>query len=445
MSWKRNLQSQAAMPGQEGAAGFIRAFAGSDRYVLDYLVEEVLQRQPERIRTFLLRTSILDRLTAPLCEALLGGALEAPGSEADDLGSARDILEYLERHNLFVVPLDSERRWYRYHRLFADCLRLRLRHEEPDRVPALHSRVSAWYDEQGLMDEAIEHALSAEDTERAAHLVGEAAESTMLRSEFATLLGWVEALPEDLVRARPRLCIYQALALVFAGQPLEAAQSRLQEAVEADADGSVAGEVTAFRALIAAYRGERERSAELSERALRLLPEESLFFRSFISGFLGLVYLYSGDVEPALRAFREAVRVSEKTGNVTISVLARCHLAELSMLQGSTDRAETLYEQALDAAVDDRGRLRPVAGVALIGLGRMETERHDLEAAERYLMEGIGLADRWGEAGTIGGYTGLARVRQAQGDEPGALEAVHTALRVAERFDAMEVDDIGAA
>jgi LuxR family maltose regulon positive regulatory protein len=255
----------------------------------------------------------------------------------------------------------------------------------------------------------------------------------------------VEALPEDLVRARPRLGVYQALALVMGGQPLDRAKSRLQDVVAADTDGSVAGEVTAFRALIAAYRGERKRSAQLSEQALELLPEDSLFFRSFIAGFLGLAYLYSGDVEPATRAFEEAVRVSARTGNVVISVLARCHLAELSMLLGRVEEAEGLYKQALDTAVDDGGRLQPIAGVALIGLGRLEVERYDLEAAERTLREGIELADRWGEAGTISGYTGLARVRQAQGDAQGALEAVHTALRVAERFDAMEVDDIGAA
>jgi LuxR family maltose regulon positive regulatory protein len=433
------LQVRTPIEKQEDVAVYVRAFTGSDRYILDYLVEEVVQRQTEHIQTFLLQTSILDRLTASLCDAVRD-ALPMTGEP-----SGQQILEHLERNNLFVVPLDSDRQWYRYHRLFADCLRLRLRHDRPNQVAELHHRASAWYEQQGLTDEAIEHALSAEDVERAARLVGEAAEPTMLRSEFATLLGWVEALPEDLVRARPRLGVYQALALVMGGRPLDRAQSRLQDVVAADADGSVAGEVTAFRALIAAYRGKRERSARLSEQALELLPEESLFFRSFIAGFLGLAYLYSGDVEPATRAFEEAVQVSEKTGNVVISVLARCHLAELAMLQGRLQRAEGLYKQALQAARDKRGRLQPIAGVALIGLGRLEVERYELEAAERYLTEGIELANRWGEAGTISGYTGLARVRQARGDQQRALAAVDTALQVAERFDAMEVDDIGVA
>ncbi len=210
-------------------------------------------------------------------------------------------------------------------------------------------------------------------------------------------------------------------------------------------DGSVAGEVTAFRALIAAYRGERERSAELSQQALELLPEESLFFRSFVAGILGLAYLYSGDIEPATRAFEEAIRVSKKMGDLNISVLARCYLADLSMLQGRVHESKALYEQALDAAVDDQGQRQPIAGMALIGLGLMELERYDLEAATRYLTEGIELVEKWGEAGAINGYIGLARVRQAQGDEQGALEAIQTAQRLAERFDAMDLDDITVA
>jgi LuxR family maltose regulon positive regulatory protein len=452
--WIAGLQMAAvSMRNQEDAAGFIRAFTGSDRYILDYLVEEVLQRQPENVQVFLLQTSILDHLTGPLCDAVLGrdaaeqwskrnydtSALQLPRSST----SGQGILEYLERNNLFVVPLDNERRWYRYHPLFGDLLQYRLHQAQPDLIPILHGLAGAWYEQNGLIAEAIVHALEAGDPAWAAHLVEQAAEATMLRSEFATLLRWVEALPEDLLRTRPRLCVFQALAMVLGGQPLDIAQSRLQEAVEADVDGSIAGEVTAFRALIAAYQGERERSAELARRALELLSEESLFFRSFVAGFLGLAYLYSGEIEPATRTFEEAVRVSQRTGNLTISVLARCHLAELSMLQGKVNEAETLYEQAVDIATDDQGQHRPIAGVALIGLGRLESERYDFEAATRHLTEGIELTKRWGEAGVISGYTGLARLRQSQGDERGALEAVRTAQRLAEKFDAMEVDDIG--
>ncbi len=438
--WIAGLQMAAAsMQGQEqeSIADFIQAFAGSDRYILDYLVEEVFQRQPQSVQTFLLQTSILDRLTGSLCDTVWQGA--------EPLADSQATLEYLERNNLFVIPLDRERRWYRYHHLFADLLRHRLHQAHPDLVSSLHSRAGAWHEQHGTTAEAIHHALAAEDLEWAAHLVEQAVEATMLRSEFATLLHWVEALPEELVRVRPRLCVYHALALVFGGRPLDVAQSRLQEAIEADEDGTVAGEVAAFRALIAAYRGERTRSAELARQSLERLPEESLFFRSFVAGFLGLAHLYVGDVKTATQAFEEAVRVSEKTGNLNISVLARYHLADLAALRGRMAEARALYQQAMEAAIDDRGRQRPIAGVALIGLGRMETEQYDLEAAERYLTEGVERIERWGEVGAISGYTGLARLRQAQGDDMGAQEALQTAHRLAERFDAMEVDDISVA
>jgi LuxR family maltose regulon positive regulatory protein len=459
------LQGHVSTRGAEDVIGFVRALAGSDRYILDYLVEEVLQRQPETIQTFLLQTAILDRLTGALCDAVLGrsesaseriseSASERISESASErisesanqrIGDSASMLEYLERNNLFVVPLDGERRWYRYHRLFADLLRHRLQRMQPDLLPILHGRAAAWCEHHGLTGEAIDHALAAGDPEWAVHLVEQAAESAMLHSEFATLLHWIEALPEALVRARPSLCVYQALALVLGGRSLDEAQSCLQVAIEAHVDGSVAGEVTAFRALIAAYRGEREQSSELSRKALELLPDDSLFFRSFVAGFLGLAHLYSGDVEPATRAFEEAVRVSRKTGNLTISVLARCHLAELAMLQGRLHEAKELYRQALEVASSDRGELRPIAGVALIGLGRLAVEWYDLDAAARYLTEGIERVERWGEAGAISGHASLARVRQAKGDEQGALEAIRAARRLAERFDAMEVDDVSVA
>jgi LuxR family maltose regulon positive regulatory protein len=466
--WIAGLQMAAvSIRGQQDVAAFIRAFTGSDRYILDYLVEEVLYRQPEHIQNFLLQTSILDRLTGPLCDAVCsvgtvssstgtavlgGGAPEQP-SKGDSYAATpqfpgpsapgQEILEYLERNNLFVVALDSERRWYRYHHLFAHLLQHRLKQAQPDMVPLSHIRACAWYEQNGLIAEAIDHALAAGDAEWAARLVEQAAESTMLHSEFATLLRWTEALPRDMLRSRPRLCVYQALAMVFGGQPLDLALSRLQDAAEADVDGSVAGDLIAFRALMAAYQGESEQSAELARQALELLPEESLFFRSFVAGFLGLAHLYAGEIEPATRAFEEAVRVSQKTGNLTISVLARCHLAELSLLRGQVEQAKDLYEQALDIAVGHRGQHQPVAGIALIGLGRMELQQYNLEAATHHLTLGIELAKKWGEVGAISGYTGLALVRQAQGDESGALTAVQTAQRLAEKFDAMDVDDIG--
>ncbi|MDQ3317343.1 MAG: AAA family ATPase, partial [Actinomycetota bacterium] len=189
--WIAGLQLAAlSMRGREDVAGFIRAFAGDNRYVVDYLVEEVLQRQPERVRSFLLQTSILERLSGPLCDAVTG----QEGSNA--------LLEALERGNLFVVPLDDRRHWFRYHHLFADVLRARLMEEQPDRLTTLHRRASEWYERNGSPTDAIRHALAAEDFERAAGLV-ELAALEMLGSSQETLYRWLMALPDEVVRARP--------------------------------------------------------------------------------------------------------------------------------------------------------------------------------------------------------------------------------------------------
>jgi LuxR family maltose regulon positive regulatory protein len=206
-----------SMQGHQDVASFIRAFAGDHRYIVDYLVDEVLQRQPEGVRSFLLQTAILDRLHGPLCDAVTG----------QQEGNAR--LVALERGNFFVVPLDDKRHWYRYHHLFADVLRAHLMAEQPDQVATLHRRASVWYEQHGLADQAIRHALAAADFERAADLV-ELAVPAMRRSrQEATLLGWLKALPDELLHVRPVLSAGYAWALLAAGE-LEAAHARLLNA-----------------------------------------------------------------------------------------------------------------------------------------------------------------------------------------------------------------------
>jgi LuxR family maltose regulon positive regulatory protein len=438
-------------------ADFIQAFTGSDRYILDYLIEEVLHRQPAGIQTFLLHTAVLTRLSAPLCDAVLGQDVAAalatagvspergqisPASLSDrgwDSGQA--VLEALERANLFIVPLDNKRRWYRYHHLFVDLLRQRLQQGHPELVSILHGRASAWYEANGYTEEAIEHALAAGDVEWAADLIERVIEATVMRSELSTLRGWVEALPQDLVRTRPWLCVFDAWALLVTGCPLEAAQARLQDAARADDQGAFAGEIMVVRALIAAYQRETETSVELSSQALELLPEDSTFFRSFVAGYLGLNYLYSGDAPAARQAFEEAVRLGRKAGNVMNVVLALSHLADLSGIEGRLREARATYERAIEAAVNGQGKRLPVAGVPLCGLGRLVLLSNQLEDARRYLVQGTELVVKWGEAGAIGGYVGQAHLKQALGDTPGARAAIAAAEELADRFDAMRADD----
>ena len=437
--WIAGLQMAAvSMQGREDIAGFIQAFTGSDRYILDYLVEEVLQRQPESAQTFLLQTAILDRLTGPLCNTVVGqvGNLSYDGQAT---------LERLERANLFIVPLDNERRWYRYHHLFADLLHQRLQQTQPDIVPELHRRASAWYEQNQLTAEAIDHALSAGDFERAAHLIEQAAETLLMRSEVATFLNWVEALPDEMVRARPLLRAYQAGMQLMSGRPVQVVEKHLQEAAEADAVGSVSGAVAAFRAMLAAYQGDTRQSIELAHRALELLPEGSLFLRSMAAGIRSLGLFYSGDVAAANQALEEAASISQKAGNLMNAVLAVCHLAELCVIQSQLHEAKAFYNRALELAADRQGRLRPIAGVALIGLGGILREWNDLEGATHHFIEGIELVSKWSKAGAFNGYMGLAYVRQAQGDVRGAREAMQTAQQVAAETEAIKIDDALAA
>jgi LuxR family maltose regulon positive regulatory protein len=430
--WIAGLQMAAiSMRGQEDIAGFIRDFTGSNRYIIDYLVEEVLQRQPDIVQTFLLRTAILDRLSGPLCDAVTGFAEQIDG---------QTILEQLERSNLFVVPLDNERRWYRYHHLFTDLLRQRLQRAQPDLVPELHRRASIWYEQIGQVPAAIDHALSAMDLERAAQLIELTAESVMLRSEISTLRNWLETLPGEMVCIRPLLCLYYAETLLLSGYPLETIEAHIQNAISADASGSFSGEVMVLRALVAVYRGELRQSAELSRQALKRLPERSLFFRSLIAGTMGLPHLlYSGDILAATQAFEEAVRISQQTGNLMIRVLALCHLAQLSQLKGRLNEARSFYEQAFELAVDDRGRPRSVAGIALIGLGDLVREWNDLEAATHYVTEGIRLSKIWGDLTSLYAFESLARVRDAQGDEKGASAAIQKAKQIATKINIKEM------
>jgi LuxR family maltose regulon positive regulatory protein len=353
-------------------------------------------------------------------------------------------LEYLEHHNLFVVLLDRERRWYRYHRLFADLLHSRLRRAHPELMPTLHRRASEWYEHNGLMAAATNHALSAEDFERAAYLIEQTAEPTLMRGEFATFLGSVEALPAEVVRARPLLHVYHTGIQLMNGLPLPVAEARLQEAMEAESSQVVSGAVVTFQTLIAAYRGDTRQSVELSQQALELLAEDNLFLRNLVAGFLGITYLWSGDFATAARALREAIRIGQQIGNLTFTVLALCHLAELHIVRGQLHEAKAFYEQALERARDGRGYPRPIAGIALMGLGYLLREWNDLEAALSRVVEGIELAAKWEEVGTFTGYISLACVQQALGNQEAAREAIQKARRTAKGFKGMEMASVVA-
>jgi LuxR family maltose regulon positive regulatory protein len=444
--WIAGLQMAAlSLQGKEDASQFVAAFTGSNRYILDYLLEEVLRREPGYVQGFLLQTSILERLCGPLCEAVIGDwRLEMDSAESPISSlKSQTILEYLESSNLFILPLDNERQWYRYHRLFADLLRQRLHRMHPDRVPGLHRRASGWLERNGLMAEAIDHALAAKDLERAADLVEQNAEATLMRGEVATFLRWVDALPEALVRARPALGVLYAWMLLWQGQSLKLIESFLRDAEEGDE--GVSGRATALRGLIAGLRGQTARTVELCRLALEQLSEEDRFVRPLALWLLRAIELAGSGGKVDMRALDDVLRMSQRAGNVMLSVMIACNRAEILMRRGRPHEAAATYRQAVELATDAQGRRMPIAGQALVGLGELSREWGDLDAAERYLIEGIDLSEQWTEVGSLEAYIALARVRWTRGDMDSAWDALRRARELSVKYDVTDLDDLSVA
>jgi LuxR family maltose regulon positive regulatory protein len=424
--WIAGLQLAAlSMRGREDTPGFIEAFTGSNRYILDYLTEEVLERQPEHVTVFLLQTSILDRLSGALCDAVT------------DRRDGQAMLEDLERANLFIVPLDEERHWYRYHHLFADLLRTRLHQAQAELVPQLHRKACEWYERNGLVAEAIGHALAAADNERVARMVEQNAESMLMHGETTTLLRWLDALPGELVRSRPRLCILRAGALLITGQ-LDSVEPYLQDAERRLGVGmcsqtttevrDLIGRIAAIRANVAGNLGDVTRTIQLAHRALELLSPENVLVRSVVALSLGEAYLLSGDVAAASRFYEEAGATGKAAGHTLVAEVAMTGLARLQEIQGRLRQATETYRQALQWTVAQRRPRSPGAGMLHVGMGRILLEWNDLAAARRHLIEGTELGRQGGIRETLrDGYIGLARLKQAQGDVDGALDSLQEA------------------
>jgi LuxR family maltose regulon positive regulatory protein len=455
LAMQARLSLQGHRPHPATHSEFVEAFTGSHRFVLDYLVEEVLEQQPPALQEFLLRTSILEQLSGSLCDSIMGepgtgrladwGKLHTPDSPMPD---SQSVLEYLEAANLFIVPLDDERHWYRYHRLFSDLLRKRLWQTSPDLSATLHRRASLWHQQQGLMAAAIEHALAATDLERAATLVEENVEATLMRSEITTFLNWVARLPDECVRARPTLCFFHAWALLMSGRSLEVVEGRLRDIAgvqdASEESGVMAGRMAALRAYLMLFQADVHRAADLCRQALEHLPESDLFLRSIVAWILGLACLDEGDLQEGSHALEEVARTAQQSGNPLIAVAALCHQARLQMRQGRLHRAQETLERALEVATEPQGRRLPIASKALFGLGELEREWNDLAAAADHLAESMELARQWSEMAAFDAYFPLARLRLAQGDIAGAKKALETARQIALRSEATEVDDLVA-
>jgi LuxR family maltose regulon positive regulatory protein len=428
--WIAGLQLAAlSIQEQEDQGEFIQAFTGSNRYILDYLGQEVLDQQDDQRRAFLLRTSILERLSAPLCEAVTGFA----GSQA--------ILERLERDHLFIFPLDQERQWYRYHALFKEYLLKILGQSDTDTVPSLMIKASRWYETQGYIDEAIDYALKAGDTQRGMDLIEQIAESRLMRSQVSSLIRWIESLTDEERLSRPSLCLSLAWALMLRGGPLDSVNELLQVVEATEVDDRILGSAVALRAFLASISGDALSSQEYSARALQLLPLDNLYMRSMVADNLGMVHLLMGDFSGAIDAFQQAIELSRQIGNVMITVGALCNQAGLWMIQGQLKRAWTANQEALQLATDKRGVRLPIAGKALLGLGEIAREWNDLSASADYLNQGLELFSKFGELGSILSYVTLARIEEVQGCFAQAQEIVDQARQLAVHFQASTMDD----
>jgi LuxR family maltose regulon positive regulatory protein len=444
--WIAGLQLAAlSLQGRSDVSAFLAAFSGSHRYVLDYLSEEVLARQPPQVQQFLLQTSILERLSGPLCDTVTG----QQGSQA--------MLEALERANLFVVALDDERSWYRYHHLFSQALRSHLQQEEPSLAPVLHRRASAWYEQHALLAEAVQHALAVPDAELAVRLIEPIALPLTYQGQLSTLLGWLSALPEVLIRTRPFLCVSHALILAVTNQ-LEAAEARLQEAergvqkeIPAEQARIILGYVLDIRGAIAFFSGDIPRAISLAQQALELLPEAEVIPRMGALATTIRSYLVSGEVtsdtEHKIAAAVELIRASENLFGIVSSL---CLLAWLHILQGRLHQAAATYARVVQ--VVPRPEVLHIAFSSIFyyfGLGNLLYEWNKLEEAERHFLQGMELVK---ETRTVEpyvallGYTTLARLQQARGNTLEALATLDALMHLAEqRHFAAHVMTQGAA
>jgi len=428
--WIAGLQMAAlSMRGRKDVSGFIKSFSGSHRFVLDYLVEEVLNQQSSDIREFLLMTSILERMTAPLCNAV---------ADRDD---SQEVLTQLSRDNLFLIHLDDDRRWHRYHHLFADLLRSRVEQTQPDMLPVLHHRASDWYESAELVEEAVTHAMAGEAYERATSLVEKNAMQMIIDGKHPAVSRWLEALPDELVRTQPWLCVYRAWIRYWVGMR-EQLEDCLQDAERAlagtplpsEAEGQhIAGYIAAIRASNALSNEEILRALEMAQKAVELLPEGD-YMRSLVGITLGAALASQGNVVEAQRAYAEASASAQKCSYRTLSVSATCYLGMTQTKQARLHEAFGTYREALELANEPGGQQLPIAGFPMVKLGDLSREWNDLDAASYDLTKGVEACAQWGQADFLAdGYVALTRLQLAQGNLRGASNTLRKGERLAQR------------
>jgi LuxR family maltose regulon positive regulatory protein len=438
--WIASLQLAAlSMDGRGDMEAFIADFSGSHRYVIDYLIDEVMSRQPADLQAFLCQTSILDRFSAPLCDATL------------EITTSRQILGKLEGANLFLIPLDDERHWYRYHHLFANFLGQRLLEADPEHIPELHRRASQWYEAQGLVDEAIQHALAAGDLKNATRLVDQIAADLVARRESNRLLKLINQLPPYLWQEYSMLCIWHAWALLFTGQ-LEYVEPVLQnaEANQGKAlETPISGYVTTVRAYLANQRGDFIKAISLTEKALEQMSDAApdritLIFQGAAIIWLGVNHRHLGDLDQARRLFMEAASLNQKAGNIYAALASLEQLADLAMIKGQLHQANEIYGRGKelarkwsDESGKSRGTLLAASGVHQ-GLGTILYQWNELEGAEHHIRRALKLHELGEVWGRMHSYWMLGYLKQAEGDYKTSYDLLCRAWAIRENITAQQ-------
>jgi LuxR family maltose regulon positive regulatory protein len=435
--WIAGLQlAGLSLQQRENKREFIHVFSGVHRHLFDYLMDEVLSNQPSAIREFLFQTSILDRFNDSLCDSILG------------IETSFQIIQELEAANLFIIPLDDERNWFRYHHLFGDFLEVCLQDNQPEKIPEIHKRAAKWYAEHNYASEAFKHLIQGEDYAAASFFLELKAKKMLEQSELATLLNWVAELPEQFVDQHPRLGIYHTWALRLSGSQYDIVESKIDkltrylEASEKDLSRLAAGSLyerleDEYRNLLAhlfglkAFQGIYSENPplaiEMVEKAKKLKSDEN-FILSSLDFALGWAYRLSGDLEAAYLAFHNSSELSLRSGNLYMAVSTLCRGAFGQVLGGHLSKGEVEFQKALRLAHLKNGRQLPVAGYAYGYLSGINYEWNNLEVAKEYAFEGIKLSERVGLIyDQVIGYCYLARVFLAHGDVESAQDACDNA------------------
>jgi len=442
--WIVGLQMAAISMQSHKQAGdltaFIESFGGTDRFVLDYLMEEVIEQQASTTQDFLIETAILGRLNGELCDFVRG---DFSGSESNSANlpaqNSQSILEQLERMNLFVVPLDNERHWYRYHHLFADLLNSSLRQRRTDEeIRELHRQASLWYRDHGNLEEAMTHTMTAGDYELAASMIDQYYASMFARSEVPVLMGWIENLPEEIVRDRPWVDVYRAYTLALTSQTdeTESLLDDVEERIGSDAHRSseLHGHIAAIRAYTANLRGDSPRVIEMTALSRDKLAQPNLIAHAMSSYAEADTYIAVDDFENATRALQEMLSAGEKKGGLMIVIHALCELASVRKVQGRLNQAEDLYARAYQWMMERNGLESRLRCAYEFGLADLLRERNQLTAAHQHIMTGLEYRKRFGGYLVVGDLVSM-QILQDLGDLAGALEALRSTEQYMGTYD----------